>query len=486
MPIKSFATNNNLLTYGLSSEPDPIGVSPGVATINIVVSNTTGAPIWCDEIRVEYPIGPDAQQMTTDEGTIAAVVSPRSWRLKARDPGLITFIPTETEHAKFTTDGLLLQLTGIAVNAQVGTFILGVSERSHTGTDPYTAHRNDYQLSKFPYDWFLSDFAPLVPQVQVGQPAVLSWQSSIGGKLDILYGNRPPVDVSAGPPFTSVPLAVDTVFVLRASLQIGGETIEHYLSTSVTVANPALTASTLTVSGRSTLNGLLEVTDDAHVTGAVTTTSLSTSGAATVGGALTADSVTSAHDLTVRGTLNGGTAALDNLTVRGTLNGPSGRVALLAPGAKLLDTHDMMQFSFSCGTDSYMLVQASNSLNDPVVAMATVSGNHFYLGGSAAGKSITVPLPAGTDFTIRSFFQSSVRIEVWCSTISGHHDGEQTFQILSSEELAEAVPVPPDFTALADRRTEAATVFLDRLTEALGASLPDDARADLTRRLLAL
>lgn len=440
MPIKSFATNNNLLTYGLSSEPDPIGVSPGVATLNIVVSNTTDAPIWCDQIQVEYPVGPDAQEMTTDPGTIATVVSPPNWRQIARDPGLITFGPTEPKYAEITTDGLLFQLTGIAVNAKVGTFILGVKERSRVGEDPYSPHRNDYQVSKFPYGWFLSDFAPTTPQVEAGRPAVLSWQASSGGQLEIFYGSRPPVDVSSGPPFTSEPLAVDTVFILKASLQIGGETVEHYLTTSVTVANPALTASTLTVSGYAQLKGGVDVTHDARVAGGVSAAGLASSGGASVAGALTAGSVTAGSvestgpavlqsSLTARGnsvlggTLEVGGAArlLSTLTAQGatTLNGAlvNGLLQLTGRVSAFGQPSAVKPGSYVATTDGLLIGAASQGGNDSTkksvgwvggfsngVDVRATGGNHvvklwtFSTDYSSNPNSFVLPVLSGASY----------------------------------------------------------------------------------------
>lgn len=364
MPIRPFATNNNLLAYGLSSEPDPIGISPGVATINIAISNTTSEPIWCNRIMVQYPAGKEARDLTNDPGTIQGIVAPDTWRVISKTDGLITFGPAHEQYAKITSDGLLFQLTGIAVNDKIGTFILGIDEHSHTGDGNYQKHHNEYLISKFPYGWFMTDLAPRTALVEHGRPAILDWQASAEGVFEIFYGSHGPVDVSSGPPFTSEPLDTDTVFILKASLQVGGETVYHYLTTAIAVAHPVLDASSLTVAGWSALKGGAEITGDARVTGAASVGSLSSAGTATVSGALAANSVRSGGPLEAEGpaTLKSSLtvdaqSTVAALLVRGLLQATGrtslfGRVRTVNPGTYRAVTDGLVIGAVSKGGDN--------------------------------------------------------------------------------------------------------------------------------------
>jgi hypothetical protein len=276
MPVKTFADNTNLLAYGLSTEPDPIGINPGVATLNIVVSNPVRDPaknpITCDEIQIHYPVGTGASDLTDDANLINVTVSPTPWDV-SKSPGLIVLRPGRDADGVFTTEGLLIKLAGIAVNDKVGTCLVGIRERSASGTDGTQWHQNAYQLAKFPYGWSFGDFAPKTSVVEHGQPAELDWKTYPDAKVpgvtvEIVYGGKAPIDVSAGPPFRTEPLTTDTAFMLVATLQIGGDTVRHYQTTTVSVTNPALTASSLSTSSL-TVTGTSEFTHDMKFDGKV-------------------------------------------------------------------------------------------------------------------------------------------------------------------------------------------------------------------------
>jgi hypothetical protein len=257
MPVKSFAANTNLLAYGVSTEPDPVGISPGVATLNVVISNPGTSPISCEDLLIRYPAGPNATDLTDDPGMIHVTVSPATWQVTEQVEGQIRLKPNRAQDGQFTTQGLLVKLADIAVNPQVGTCVVEIQEHARSGSDDFQWRTNSYQLSKFPYGWSFSDFAPKTAVVEHGNPAELTWRTYPDAKvpgvlLEMLYRTKAPVDVSGGPPFISEPLTSDTVFILRATLQIGGETVQHYQTLTVSVTNPALTVSSLAASSLAT------------------------------------------------------------------------------------------------------------------------------------------------------------------------------------------------------------------------------------------
>jgi hypothetical protein len=293
MPITPLDTSQCLLSYGISSTPDPIGISPGIATVSIVVSNTGDTVIHCGKIVVGYLAGTLAQDLTDNPGLISTVVAPDSWEVITTAPGLITFGTTSGDAVKITKEGLLFQLAGIAVNDQVGTTVLTITEWSYDeGTGPVTPHANEYQLSKFPYQWFMSDFAPLSPQADSQGQATLSWSASPPSDVAayyLYYGDQGPIPVPAtAPPYTTPPLTADTTFVLQAKVQLGGQTVEHYLTTSVSVPSPQLDAASLDVAGQASFQDGIGVTGNMTATGEVQAASAAVTGSVTAGGLLTA------------------------------------------------------------------------------------------------------------------------------------------------------------------------------------------------------
>jgi hypothetical protein len=498
VPIKPFATNNNLLAYGLSSEPDPIGISPGVAMLNITVSNTTTQPIWCNRIQVQYPVGTDARDLTNDPGTIQVIVAPDTWRMIAKTDGLITFAPVNDQNAQITSEGLLFQLSAITVNDKVGTFTLGIGEHSHAGDGVYQPHNNQYLVSKFPYGWFMTDLAPRAALMEHGTPAVLDWQAATEGVFEIFYGSHGPVDVSSGPPFTSEPLEVDTVFILKGTIQVGGETVSHYLTTAAAVAHPALDASSLSVGGRSELQGGAEITGDAHITGTASVGSLSSAGAATVGGALTADSVRSNGSLQAQGP----TSIKSSLTVdaQSTLAGLLVRGLLQATGRTSLfgQVRKVDPSTYKAVTDGLVIgaVWPAGPFPSPPHSVAYVAGQtagyevratggYFvsWIGGmsvwSAVGNanSFLMPVKAGDDWTVAAWQDPGpdrwpAPTGLWWLPIGGETVGA-TFEPVPPERRVELTPPP---MGVLEQET-AVSRLLDVLEEVTGTRLTDEQRA---------
>jgi hypothetical protein len=499
VPIKPFATNNNLLAYGLSSEPDPIGISPGVAMLNITVSNTTTQPIWCNRIQVQYPVGTDARDLTNDPGTIQVIVAPDTWRMIAKTDGLITFAPVNDQNAQITTEGLLFQLSAITVNDKVGTFTLGIEERSHAGDGAYQPHNNQYLVSKFPYGWFMTDLAPRAALVEHGTPAVLDWQAATEGVFEIFYGSHGPVDVSSGPPFTSEPLEVDTVFILKGTIQVGGETVSHYLTTGAVVAHPALDASSLSVSGRSELKGGADITGDAHISGAASAGSLSSAGAATVGGALTAGSVRSNGELHAEGPASikssltvDAQSTVAALLVRGLLQATGrtslfGRVRTVNPGTYRAVTDGLVIGAVSKGGDNPTQLSVAWVAGRTAGYEVRATGGNFvpwiekvFLDFNCAWasnpNSFLMPVRAGDDWTVASQQgndnQASPTVGLWWLPIGGE-TADATFEPVPPERDVEISPLP--VTVIEQGTTM--SLLLDLLEEVTGTTLTDEQRA---------
>ena len=354
----SFTTsvdNNCLLDYAISTSPDPLQASPlqgnpSIAALTIVVSNGTTDPIYCDRITFSFDIGPLAQNLTNvGKGILCAASPSDQWRIAGNDEGVFVATATKPEYREITTNGLVFQIYNVQVNQQVGTFAFNVDEHSSPDNITYQDHYNTYNIAKFPYGFFVNNFIANKPQVQNGETALLTWIGSDLATYTILYDNQPPVDVTNVRSWKTPPLNHDTNFILKASAQSLGETVNTYLSTVVSVANPVLNATSLTVLqtsalhgntavGTTTANASLTVSGGLGVSGAAQAGSLSTPGNVTAGslnvsGNSSLAGVTtgnlSSSNTTVAGTLSvGQTSNLADTIIRGALSS-SGTVGLL-------------------------------------------------------------------------------------------------------------------------------------------------------------
>jgi hypothetical protein len=309
--VVSVGANAGLLDYSLTTSPAPLQASPAsgdaaIGSIDIAVSNGGDDPIYCDSIRITLPVGDLAQDLTNDPKSLRVAASPSGkWTLAStKVEGVLMATPNKPEYAEITTDGIFFQIYNIHVNRQVGTFELHLVESAHKGTDPDVKRDNAYKLPKFPYGFSVSNFRASATEVQDGQPVILSWEGSEGATYTLTYGESPPVDVTglfSWPKPPGLALHGDTTFMLDASAQVEGQTVHVYQSVTVTVADPEIVATSLTVNQASallgpttvgttqapqplTVNGPTTLTDLTVDTTATVTHGLAASGALSVGG----------------------------------------------------------------------------------------------------------------------------------------------------------------------------------------------------------
>ncbi|HEY1485223.1 MAG TPA: hypothetical protein VGF84_03900, partial [Micromonosporaceae bacterium] len=109
------ATGETLLTYAMSTDPDPLQVGgPGILTL--AVSNSTNALITCNQIVVTFPGGVNAKDLTTDAGSIETQ-HPDAWRA-SNSAGQITLTPTDG--GQIGRDGVVFVFDNFAVNSEPG------------------------------------------------------------------------------------------------------------------------------------------------------------------------------------------------------------------------------------------------------------------------------------------------------------------------------------------------------------------------------
>jgi hypothetical protein len=308
------AASTTLLDYAMETAPSPLQVSlsetdPTVAEIQIAVSNGSEKPIYAESITFTIPVGEAAQDLVSPKqvSNVKPAITPSDqWEINpGAEVGEFIASPKKPEYGKVTKAGLLVQLRKISVNEEVGTFVLMVAEMASKQDSGFTEREGEYKLAKFPYGFNFLDFRPEKPQIGDGEEVTLEWVGSDDATYTLLYGSASPEDVTLVRRWTpKTKFHTDTTFILKAAVQVKDEpSLEHYLSTTVTVANPEIEATSLKVTGETTLegattvgagatppplnvNGPLKAAQNVEAGGALNAASLGLTGGATITGAL--------------------------------------------------------------------------------------------------------------------------------------------------------------------------------------------------------
>lgn len=290
MQITQLLGSNTLLTYALVTSPSPVQVSPqsgppSVATLTIVVSCPINlSQVTVTELTFNLPIGdpsdPDATDLSETTIGIPSVSSSGgdNWEPgPGAAPGTYIVKPQSGNDGVIAGQGLTITFTGIQVSPIVGTAVVSIVETATSDSSPAQPRQCSIAVPKFPYGFFVDNFATTTPLVQNGQPATLSWVGSVGAIYTMLWGENPPEDVSNVNQWTTPQGLTDTTtFILEVTAQESGQTVKHYSSLTVIVADPNVTVNTLTVlttsslQGAVAIGGALNVAETLSVTGAIT------------------------------------------------------------------------------------------------------------------------------------------------------------------------------------------------------------------------
>ncbi|HTD57075.1 MAG TPA: hypothetical protein VK670_16910 [Silvibacterium sp.] len=262
MTITVSETSGTLLDYGINTEPAPLETTLSAAdtaesVIQLVVSNGSDDPIWCKQITFTLPVGTAASDLC-DAGAAAQIKflsASSGWSLASPSAGVFVATPAGSSFEQVTATGLAITLYHIQVNQQVGTFSLCVQEQSSNDGTNYSTYTAMYKLSKFPAGFYVNNFAASSPMVSNGGSVTLTWNGSNNATYTILYGQTS-VDVSNQRSWKTPGLHADTCFILRASAQQNGETVDTYLNLAVNVQNPELTATSLGIGNTDPKNKL--------------------------------------------------------------------------------------------------------------------------------------------------------------------------------------------------------------------------------------
>jgi hypothetical protein len=335
------ASQNGLLTYQLQTNPMPIEVSPEIGDPNVASLTLTtyaSGTAFLESLIISFDVGEGAEYLTEVATGILASCSPSNvWQVATENNGdQVAFIVTPIGDSAmgFHGSGPTITIYDIQVASAMGAAVLTITENSSKTDSNFVPHTTELLIAKMPTIFSVSDFATQTPNVSYGHSAVLSWSGSQDGQTTYaIYLNGSWQTVTGDNTWTTPTLYATTTFVLRAETQYLGETRTKYLSVTVTVNNPSLTAHDLTVNSTSMFNNLAtfsttQVNSTAEFDGAVTMNStlqansqvtvvlLTVLGNATIDQNVTIGTSSSSADLKVYGTATfyGGAVYINDTT----------------------------------------------------------------------------------------------------------------------------------------------------------------------------
>jgi hypothetical protein len=510
---------SSLLTYRTSTDPSPIQAStPQVAAqgrVNISASATD--PVYCNQIEVSVPVGVASTDLFAS--TPSASASTNKWAVTTvlrmgRELGLDTGVV----YASFTYDcvsptdyridyDLVFGAFG-AVNEVSGDCAVLIRENSGTTNDPatFTSKTSTVTISKVSPRLYVDNFvatAPPTPTVPTtdfpaGAAINFAWESN-GTYFQIFAkGQTTPVYAGTNTRF-SRPAGVtsDTTFVLVASVtgnpgqdtpQGGYQPIYLYKSLTVTVSNPVLTPSSISVSGGLTVDG------STTLAGATVNSSLGVNGTTTLSHA------TVNNNLTVNGL-----SMLSDVAVGSSFTALRGVVSMHRPGRLVYSGTDFQSGAIFAQTDGFAVAQvlAPSGGNKSCFAWASIYTDPAWfqvLGGTVTSSnllssnmnSMCLPIQASSYWYCQG--QNAVgaavksQVQIYWFPVGGAAATEKTFRVLSEAET-KALPAPPPPPAVVEparileERSAAANEFIERLEAVFDRSLPADSRAELAELL---
>jgi hypothetical protein len=253
-------SNVSPLFFELHTDPDPVWISPSTgdpqrADFVLVGSRRSGVPIECRKITVTVPVGNNSPDLTPDINSISAQISLPGWSPRTDAAAkTITFTP-DTGFALISREtGVTIQLMGIRINTVIGSAPLPVTIewRDHypdNDNDPWASAITTFDVGKFPPQFRMDNFKAEQLIVDNGDSVKLDWEASGASSLKLLY-DAAEINVLDKSTYTVPNLDHTTVFYLRGTVQVGNNTAERTLTTTVTVRIPHLEVANLTVHGQ--------------------------------------------------------------------------------------------------------------------------------------------------------------------------------------------------------------------------------------------
>jgi hypothetical protein len=341
------ANDECLLTYLPSTYPTPLQVSTSQTSVtgilNTAALNESTGEVYCNEILIAVPVGPDPGDLFASSPTPSASCNTSKWAITSLvfKSGRELGFDNDIEYAVFTFDcrsqtdylidyNLVFGVQGQMIEIMSDCAIM-VLENSGTTKDPstFTSKQTSYTVSANAPQFYLQNFvatAPASPTVPAtdfpnGADIVFSWESN--GSYFQLYQKNISKPIYQGMQTTfklSGGVSRDTTFFLVAMMSgnPSGDSpsgnyqpIYLYDALTITISNPDLTPRSATISANASVSGTLGVTGqtslgNTNVSGTLGVTGQTTLGNANLNNATVADTLSVTGETALANTKVGG------------------------------------------------------------------------------------------------------------------------------------------------------------------------------------
>nr|RNJ67927.1 MAG: hypothetical protein EDM05_17630 [Leptolyngbya sp. IPPAS B-1204] len=223
--------NSTALTYAITTNPNPLQINT-TGSISIVVSKAAPPAVQCTSLSFSINTGIAAADLTMDPSTITTSCPP-NWGVTSNGDGTFTFTPNPGQ-GTIGPGGLAFALNTIAVNEQVGTTDLYITETLQGGTS-----HGSIPIPKFPPNFTVSDLIATPPNnIQPGGSVNLSWNGTAGGVYTLSYGSFSFPNLPNVYNFPVGNLQQTTTFTLTVNAE--GGTLQFQRQCTVTVLSPKI------------------------------------------------------------------------------------------------------------------------------------------------------------------------------------------------------------------------------------------------------
>lgn len=343
MSETAYLTANTLLTYGVTTNPSPLEVSPDFgdsSVASLTITTTSNGAVYVESIVFSFDVGDGAEFLTDVASGILCAASPsNAWQIAYEDNGdqaVFIATPTAGGAVEINGQGPTFTIYDIQVSKVMGAAVFTVTETSSATNANFAPSTTEILLTKAPQNFLVRDFATQTPYVNWGETALLSWLGSQDTQTvyTMLWDDTSQV-VTGDRDWQTPALYETTMFVLRVDTQLFGETVTKYLSLTVVVSLPSISAHDLAVTNNTLLAGNLTTAGSIQASGLTVSNNASIDGTATVASLTVSGSTNLNSTTTVNAalTVTSSLSCYTNITLLTLVSTPVAAVTLYYAGS---------------------------------------------------------------------------------------------------------------------------------------------------------
>jgi hypothetical protein len=470
MSEKIYLPQDGLLTYTLTTDPSPLQISPAPddpSMGSLMISVSSNQTVYVEKIIFSFDIGEGDEYLTDVGSGILCSASPStSWQIDYENNGnQAVFIATLISGNPYESSGQggpTFTIYDIQVSEEAGAATLNITETSSTTNENYQDRSTQILIPKAPAHFYVRDFACRSTDLSAGDQAMLCWEGTQDADTKYtIYWEDQSQDVTGSRSWQTPQIWDTTMFILKVDRQYQGETFTKYLSLTVAVESPSITAGELTVnnadgdsaqimgnlivSGTGFVGGLLTVnnlkvnfdstfnTIDQLSTNNITTTSITVNGQSTISSIQVNSTAAFSGPVTIYSTFQ--LVELSNTNVLASLgsntnggqfviNNSSGTEALILSADDNGNGFLVIKDNTDNGNDIKLGVNDSSQVSEITLGDTTITSKSI----SASSKHFVLPNPrqAGT--------------EIWYACVEGPEAAAYlrgTAQLVNGQALVE-------------------------------------------------